>query len=122
MNIADESILTQSQPPDNNMTIARLPLSKTMLSMEWADMCSSIASMRLILPGCRSAAGMLCRLLLRNTSGNSSLFAALVMTIVVTGLGASIDFHAAYVQRNKMQQSLDAAVLVAVKKSTLADQ
>jgi Flp pilus assembly protein TadG len=103
------------------MTIVQLCQEQTVLAME-ADMRSIIARMGSAIPRIGRRFQIARRGIAVDTSGNFALFAALVMTIVVTGVGASIDFHTAYVQRNKMQQSLDAAVLVGVKKTTLADQ
>lgn len=62
------------------------------------------------------------RRLVADRAGNFALLSALVMCMVVIGVGSSIDLHSAYVQRDKMQQSLDAGVLAAVRKTDLADQ
>lgn len=62
------------------------------------------------------------RRLVADRGGNFAMFSAVSVFTVMIGVGASIDLHSAYTQREKMQQSLDAGVLAAVRKSSLADQ
>ena len=62
------------------------------------------------------------RRLLSDRGGNFGLMGALSILVVTAAIGGGIDYQRAMTERDKMQRALDAGVLAAVRKTSLADQ
>lgn len=60
--------------------------------------------------------------LFTDRSGNFAIPAALVSLVIVLGVGISIDYRRAVNERDHLQQALDAGLLAAMTKTTIADQ
>lgn len=60
--------------------------------------------------------------LFRDRSGNFGMLAALAAIGLTLGIGMSIDYSRAVTQRDHLQQALDAGLLAAMTKSTIAEQ
>jgi Flp pilus assembly protein TadG len=60
--------------------------------------------------------------LLADRSGNFGILGALAALGLTVGIGVSIDYSRALSEREHIQQSLDAGLLAAMSKSTIADQ
>ena len=60
--------------------------------------------------------------LARERGGNFALTAALASAFIILGIGMSIDYSRAVTDRDHLQQALDAGLLAAMNKTTLAEQ
>ena len=60
--------------------------------------------------------------LAREKGGNFALTAALASAFIILGIGMSIDYSRAVTDRDHLQQALDAGLLAAMNKTTLAEQ
>ncbi len=62
------------------------------------------------------------RLFLQEKAGNFAVTTALALPLLVVSAGGVVDFGQAFLERERLQASLDAALLSAVKKPDLAGQ
>lgn len=62
------------------------------------------------------------RQLIQEKAGNFTLTSALALPLLVVSAGGVVDFSQAFLERTRLQASLDAAMLSAVKKPEITSQ
>lgn len=72
--------------------------------------------------GCLTSAGQVWRRFFGDRSGNFAVFFALALVPLMAAVGVAVDYHDASQLRSRTQETLDAAVLAGVLKSTTDDQ